>query len=215
MFDHVGGKFVGRQHHYAGLDALQDPPPVLRPRRVLENVLDHEISKAIPGQILELFHDTVHDVAHLLRGTLLNELLQDAAPVGLACHFGQSIVHCLNDEINVRRRHGVDAPLNHVVPVLVFHNPHNVPIQLTRQLDLLVQLDALQGLLEHPAAVHVLGEALDVAGKRSCQCSPLVGLAALQELLNHVISEHVHGKLGGVRQELLKCSVLLGYCARL
>mmetsp|Transcript_46948 Transcript_46948/g.102088 ORF Transcript_46948/g.102088 Transcript_46948/m.102088 type:complete len:289 (+) Transcript_46948:994-1860(+) len=99
--------------------------------------------------------------------------------------------------------------------MLVLHNPHHVAVQLPRQQDLLIELNTFQGLLKHPAAVHVLSESLNVAHKRGCQSSPLVGLATFQELLNHVVPEHMHGQLRGVGQQLLKSRILLGHSPRL
>ena len=71
----------------------------------------------------------------------------------------------LDDELETGRLHGFYALLDHVVAVLILDALQDAFLQLGDDPLLLLQGDALQGLLDHPAAVHLEREWLDVGSK--------------------------------------------------
>ena len=88
-----------------------------------------------------------------------------------------------DDELETGRLHGFYALLDHVVAVLILDALENALLQFSYDPLLLVQGDALQGFLDHSAAVHLEREWLDVGTKlkgrttqrsRTCSCCALI-----------------------------------------
>ena len=72
---------------------------------------------------------------------------------------------CLDDELQPGRRDTLYALLHDVVAVLVLDALEDVALQLVQDDLLLLGRDRLQGLLDHPAAVHLERQGLDVGAE--------------------------------------------------
>jgi hypothetical protein len=68
----------------------------------------------------------------------------------------------VNDKLKTRRINGLDALLDDVVSVLILNALEHGLLQLGDNPLLLLQWDALQGLLDHATAVHLEGERLNI-----------------------------------------------------
>ena len=68
-----------------------------------------------------------------------------------------------DDEVEVGRVDALDALLDHVVAVLVLDALEHVSLQLGNDDLLLRARDALQGLLDHSAPVHLQGQGLNLS----------------------------------------------------
>ena len=70
-----------------------------------------------------------------------------------------------DDEVEVCRVDALDALLDDVVAVLVFDALQDVALQLGDDDLLLIPGNALQGLLDHPTAVHLQSQWLHLSSK--------------------------------------------------
>mmetsp|Transcript_28130 Transcript_28130/g.67574 ORF Transcript_28130/g.67574 Transcript_28130/m.67574 type:complete len:246 (+) Transcript_28130:248-985(+) len=143
----VGRELVRRQGHHVLTNAVHQCNTILRSLRVLQHVLHDVVAKLVPSQLVEAVHHSLEDAGDLLRGAVLNQALQDSAPVRLHGHALHVLMHGMNDKINVPHRHHLDALLDHVAPVLVLDALHHVVGQFLGQGDLLGQGHGLQSLL--------------------------------------------------------------------
>ena len=68
----------------------------------------------------------------------------------------------IDDELQAGRIDSFDTFLDDMVAILVFDALEHVAFQFGYDQFLLIQWDTLQGLLDHPTAIHLQGQGLDV-----------------------------------------------------
>jgi len=107
-------------------------------------------------------------------------------------------VERLDDELNLRRRHALDALLHDVVAVLVADAPRDVALELGDERALRVLVDHFERLLNHATSVHLQRQRQDVALELARDGVDLLRGAVREELLHDVVPEHVrHERVRG------------------
>ena len=96
-----------------------------------------------------------------------------------------------------------------MVAILVLDTFEHIAVKFLYDQLLLIQRDGFEGLLDHPAAVHLESQWLDVRPQLTDQLRLLLSGAELEELLDHVVAEDIGHQLVGGHQDLLEDELLL------
>mmetsp|Transcript_125095 Transcript_125095/g.399923 ORF Transcript_125095/g.399923 Transcript_125095/m.399923 type:complete len:243 (+) Transcript_125095:706-1434(+) len=170
---------------------LGDHGAALLVRAQLQDVLLQEQHQSVPVSGLSVLHDVphhvvpvdvhakpegirkqaVHQTFEMLRQTLLQEALQDPAPILVPCRLANccrtSARDLVDDESHVVCLHRADALLNDVVGVGALNRCPNMAVHLRSESQALgLTACVVEGILHEPAAVRVSRELPDVADPR-------------------------------------------------
>ncbi len=127
---------------------------------VLKHVLNDVISVLVLQQLRRALVQLVQYGQHLFGSAVLQDALDHAATVrvrGQAIHL---TLERTDDELEIGRLHALDALLDDVIAVLILDALEDVALEFGDDQLLLIEGDALQGLLDHTTAVHLQGQRL-------------------------------------------------------
>ena len=146
LFNNIARKLMFGECHEIEDDEIDNSPSIFRPT-MLNDVLRDIIAVLIVDEGLGASMKLLQYRGSCGLLTVLKHTLDDSAPIRVGCVFTNFPLKCIDDELNVLRRHSFDRLLHHMVTVLIFHAFHHIMLKLLDQGGLLIGQDMFQCLL--------------------------------------------------------------------
>ena len=139
---------------YPSLDTSYNLVFVFLELAVLQNMLNHIVSKLILGKLVNLHKDLGNDWSSESVLCVLQNSLDYSAAICVVAEVASILNYWLEDEVNAVTWHFLNALLNHMVSILVIDAVQDGILQFSHQQLLLVKGNYLQSFLNYSATVH-------------------------------------------------------------
>ena len=146
LLNHVARELMFGECHKVEDDEVDDSPSIFRPT-MLNDVLRDIVTILIVDKGLGATVKLLQYRRSCGLFTVLQHTLDDSATIRVGCVFTNFTLKCIDDELNVLRRHSFDRLLHHVVAVLVSDTSHNIMLKLLDQGGLLIGQNMFESLL--------------------------------------------------------------------
>mmetsp|Transcript_87319 Transcript_87319/g.242181 ORF Transcript_87319/g.242181 Transcript_87319/m.242181 type:complete len:562 (-) Transcript_87319:138-1823(-) len=193
LLDDVAGDLVLREVHHVPTNHFNDVPFVLL-SAMLQNALYHVVAVLVPRKLVNPAQDPLQQALQRVRGTTLEQSLDDPASVHVRCHLLRAAADRRNDEANRLGRYVLNALLDHVVAVHALYAANHILSELRGNHLLRLPRSMLDRLLDDAAPLRLIGQSQHVLLQPQRQLPPLIRGPDIKELLDHKAAECIAGE---------------------
>ena len=194
LLDDIASEFVVAKLDRSALNAFNNAIFVFLAPALLQDVLDHIVTKLVLSKGLDVQDDCLNNRVGLGVMAFLEDSLNNSAAIGVEAqvlHMVRLIQDGVKYEVNLVTGHFLNAFLDDMISVLIINTINYGFLKLLNKQLLLLKRNYFESFLHNSAAIHRLSQLQHIPKKLLGERGPLEIRAILEELLHHVVSEHV------------------------